>query len=312
VSERRCPICATILGAEPVQSHRHWTLYQCQYCGVQAWHPMNNPGAEWYTGHYGYPWMEWLPPAEVYWQHQQYLQDSPAPGGRLLDVGCGTGAFLAAARDAGYEVTGIDFAEDVVQFARSRFGLDSVHASSLESFAAEQRPGSFDVITSFEVLEHQDDPTAFMASIRRLLRPQGFVALSVPNREGWPPASHESWDLPPHHFTRWNAHALRRACDHWSLAEISIRASSPCLVDLAAWIREISRINDLGRALLGQLERYDSAHRGRGPAVQAGHSVMAVSRISDGLLLPLTLPLKALLSILSRDGRSLYLLARRD
>jgi SAM-dependent methyltransferase len=312
VSEKRCPICTTILGAEPIQSHHHWTLHQCRLCGVQAWHPMDSPGAEWYTGRYGYSWMEWLPPPEVSWQHEECLRDMPAPGGRLLDVGCGTGAFLSAARDAGYEVTGIDFAEDVVQFAGSRFGLDSVHAVSLESFAAQQDPGSFDVITLFEVLEHQGDPTAFMASIKRLLRPQGFVVLSVPNRQGWPPASHEWWDLPPHHFTRWSALALRGACDHWGLVELSIRASAPAVPDLATWMREASHINDLGRALLGQLERYKSVDDGGGLAVHAGHGVMAVSQISNGFLLPLTLPLKSLLQMLGREGRSLYLLAQRD
>jgi SAM-dependent methyltransferase len=273
---------------------------------------MQNPGAEWYTSYYGYSWMEWLPPPETRWQHEEYFKDMPAPGGRLLDVGCGTGAFLAAARDAGYEVTGIDFAEDLVGFARSRFGLDSVHACSLESFAGQEQPGSFDVVTLFEVLEHQDDPSAFIASIKRLLRPQGFVALSVPNRAGWPPASHESWDLPPHHFTRWNAPALRSACDHWGLVELSIKASAPALADLATWIRQVSHVNDLGRALLGQLEKLESADRGAGLAVHTGRSVMAVSEISNVLLLPLTLPLKALLSMLGREGRSLYLLARRD
>jgi len=306
-----CPVCKAVLRGEPIQTHEQWTLHHCLACDVQSWHPMKNPGPEWYESYYGYSWMEWLPPPEASWQQRQYLKDRPAPGRRLLDVGCGTGAFLAAARRAGYDVTGIDFSQEFIRLARSRFHLDSVRACSLEDFAQQTPAGSFDVVTFFEVLEHQDNPTAFMDSVKRLLRPGGFLALSVPNRDRWPPASNDSSDLPPHHFTRWNAIALRSACDRWGLAELSFRTASPSLPHLAVWIREVSHVNDLGRSLLGQLEGCKSAGHGAELAVHAGRTVMTASQISNRLLLPLTLPLKALLRILGRNGPSLYLLARR-
>jgi SAM-dependent methyltransferase len=293
-----------------VQRHRHWTLRECSVCGVQAWHPMKNPGPEWYESHHGYPWMQWLPPAKPRWQHREYLKDRPAPGGRLLDVGCGTGAFLAAARDAGYQVTGVDFAEGSIRAARSRFGLDSLHTATLEDFARQEHPGSFDVVTFFEVLEHQDNLTAFMDSVKRLLKPRGFVALSVPNRDRWPPATNDPWDLPPHHFTRWNAPALRRACGCWGLAELSLRTSSASLPHLAEWIREVSHVNDVGLFLLGWLERRKSGGSRPELAVHAGQTVMMAAQLTNTLLLPVTLPLKAILRTMARSGRSLYLVAR--
>jgi SAM-dependent methyltransferase len=140
--------------------------------------------------------------------HRFFLSKHHVPkGGTLLDVGCGTGNFLAAARAKGFEVTGIEFDRNAAQFAREHLGLRSTFSCTLEEFAEEHPQEKFDVITFFEVLEHQDKPLGFLRLVKRCLKEDGHIALSVPNRERWQMAP-DVLDYPPNHLTRWNARSL--------------------------------------------------------------------------------------------------------
>lgn len=96
------------------------------------------------------------------------------PGGRLLDVGCATGDFLVAARNAGYQVEGIELSAWSRKIATSR-GL-TVHSRLLAEHA-KQQPGSYDVITLMGVIEHFTNPIAELENINRLLRPGGMLVL---------------------------------------------------------------------------------------------------------------------------------------
>jgi len=101
------------------------------------------------------------------------------PGGRLLDIGCGAGSFSAGFLDAGFFVAGIDMTEEQVAAAQAR-GLDArVH--DLGSGPVPFPDQSFDVAFAGEVIEHIIDTTAFLADIRRVLKPGGCVVLTTPN-----------------------------------------------------------------------------------------------------------------------------------
>lgn len=120
------------------------------------------------------------------------LQDAAGGPGTLLDVGCGSGELLAAARDRGWTVTGVEPLADASAHARAR-RLD-VHTGTLDEVAAllEHR---YDVVTAFHVLEHMSDAPAFLRSLARCARPGGLVAVETPNfasvlrkrrRANWP------------------------------------------------------------------------------------------------------------------------------
>jgi SAM-dependent methyltransferase len=100
-------------------------------------------------------------------------------GGRLLDIGCGTGIFCHVARDYGWVPTGIDEAEDAVAFARDRYGLD-VRIGSFETLTLDRQ--EFDLVTMWDVLEHSRDPCRLLESAARSLRPGGLLGLSTPNQ----------------------------------------------------------------------------------------------------------------------------------
>lgn len=120
-------------------------------------------------------------------------------GGRLLDVGCANGTFLAAMdRLAGWEVEGVELSEGAVAHARER-GLQ-VFAGKLLDVKLPAR--AFDVVTLWDTLEHLYQPLDTLVEIHRILKPQGLLVLRLPHLESinrrlfgryW-----GGWDAPRH------------------------------------------------------------------------------------------------------------------
>ncbi len=178
------------------------------------------PDARWYEQMYGGR-DEKLLPLEP--GHKYFLSDPLAPGrGELLDIGCGTGNFLAAARDAGYSVSGTELDRNAARFAKDKLGLPRVFGLTISEFAEKYAGEKFDVVTFFEVLEHQAAPVEFVEQVKSCLRPGGFIALSVPNRERWLTGP-DVLDYPPNHFLRWNVTALRRLLGAHGFEVLSVR-----------------------------------------------------------------------------------------
>lgn len=95
--------------------------------------------------------------------------------GRLLDVGCGTGTFLEAARAAGWQARGVEVSPYAAEQALRR-GLD-VECGAIESTVT--RPGEYDVITLWDVIEHLSQPARTLSTLSAALRPGGLLALST-------------------------------------------------------------------------------------------------------------------------------------
>jgi 2-polyprenyl-6-hydroxyphenyl methylase/3-demethylubiquinone-9 3-methyltransferase len=106
-------------------------------------------------------------------------------GKRVLDVGCGGGILAEAMAARGAQVTGIDLAERALKVAMlHRLEVGSAvdyRLVSAEDLAAEA-PGSFDVITCMEMLEHVPQPASVVAACARMARPGGWVVFSTINR----------------------------------------------------------------------------------------------------------------------------------
>lgn len=134
--------------------------------------------------------------------------------GRLLDVGCAAGFFLAEAR-AFYEVKGVELSDWSSACARERLGLE-VFTGTLQQAALPE--ANFDVVTLWDVIEHVPDPVALLAEAARVLRPGGRLVLSTGDwGSAYARARGAAWHLmtPPWHlsfFTRGSmAVAGRRA-----------------------------------------------------------------------------------------------------
>lgn len=110
--------------------------------------------------------------------HGRHLSRSryPQPG-RLLDIGCGNGAFLLRARDMGWKVSGCE--PDAAAVATCRqLGLDVLEG---DAFDPTLQTGSFDVITMSHVIEHVADPLALLKRANALLCAGGTLWLALPN-----------------------------------------------------------------------------------------------------------------------------------
>jgi 2-polyprenyl-3-methyl-5-hydroxy-6-metoxy-1,4-benzoquinol methylase len=99
------------------------------------------------------------------------------PSGRVLEIGCAAGFFLAAARDAGYEAHGIEVAGSILAHARDVLKLGNLFHGTLAEYRGV--PRSFDAIAMWDVVEHLADPVADLKRARPLLKDGGFLLVQT-------------------------------------------------------------------------------------------------------------------------------------
>jgi 2-polyprenyl-3-methyl-5-hydroxy-6-metoxy-1,4-benzoquinol methylase len=111
------------------------------------------------------------------------IQSHCKPGARILDVGCGNGNIAKGIGSLGYEVAGIDFSSDAINYARSKNKLSNVTFSvrSAEEVSAQEH---FDAVICSEVLEHLHLPGTLVHTIANILKTDGILIATVPNGAG--------------------------------------------------------------------------------------------------------------------------------
>lgn len=187
VAITRCMLCASD-AARALISDPPYTVLRCTACGMVWTTPRRTDLRAVYDDGY---WRSDAPRQRGYGDYRAdeplYLKTfrrrlpvvrrhTPRPG-RLLDVGCAAGYFLAVMREAGWEVAGVDLSSEIVAHARARFGFSELHAGTLET--APWPPASFDLVTMWDLVEHVSDPRAVLMQAHRLLRPDGVLVLET-------------------------------------------------------------------------------------------------------------------------------------
>lgn len=104
-------------------------------------------------------------------------------GGRVLDVGCGEGYGVALLAARAALVVGCDYAFDAVAHARDRYGTERTAWLVCDAQRLPFKTGSFDVISSLQVIEHFTDTDKHLAGVARALRPDGWHYVATPNIE---------------------------------------------------------------------------------------------------------------------------------
>jgi SAM-dependent methyltransferase len=275
------------------------------------------PDARWYEQMYGGRDEKRLPLEPG---HKYFLADALAPrSGELLDIGCGTGNFLAAARDAGYGVTGIELDRNAARFVKERLGLPKVFALTISEFAEQHADEKFDVVSFFEVLEHQAAPVEFLRRVKTRVRPGGVIALSVPNRERWLTGP-DVLDYPPNHFLRWNAVALRKFLSAQGFEVLTIREQPAGLAHTAQMINMALRTG-MSQAAAGETSRSfrdvmqmtpdqaEAVLRAEPTAKQ--HAMRVLARIKYAACFPLAMAAYPYVRMRGFKGTYLYCLARK-
>jgi len=131
------------------------------------------------SAHYeGYGRNDYLSPVTIRRYHQLLDKFEKArKTGKLLDVGCGVGYFLEVAKERGWEVYGTEYTDAAIKICTDK-GI-KMHKGQLDP--ANYAPESFDIITSFEVIEHINTPLSEMTNITSLLRKGGYFYVTTPN-----------------------------------------------------------------------------------------------------------------------------------
>ncbi len=133
--------------------------------------------------------------------------------GNILDIGCGTGAFLNTMKTAGWGITGLEPDENARAKANATYQLNAMPSAELFNLPA----GSFNAITMWHVLEHVHQLHEYVSQLRYLLSEKGKIFIAVPNYTSYDAAHYkEHWaayDVPRHlyHFSPQSMKALMNA-----------------------------------------------------------------------------------------------------
>ena len=222
-----CPVCRQKSKFKFIKDHKNrygnFSLFQCQQCLVQFWLPFENQAnREWYEKIDPYNIKKNNQPRKLHHYHKKFikLHQKEIIKTRILDLGCGTGEFIARLEKLGAEAWGTDIDQPAIEIAK-KFNLKNVYSLPIEDFFKKELP-LFNYITIFEVLEHIGNPLEILEKSKNLLTPKGKIVISLPSRKRIFPNLSE-WDYPLHHLSRWSPEALKKILSRAGYKNIKIR-----------------------------------------------------------------------------------------
>jgi len=216
-----CHLCDSTVPEREVFARKDaWSYLRCSNCGLVLLHPVPDEESlkSYYNDSYKVDLDKYL--RNIHRGSSPVLHDLKRyfPNrGRLLEIGCSYGGFLAEARRDGWDVTGMELSETAAQYGRERLHLRVF--SGLDEI--QQLGERYEVIAMFHVIEHLRASLQLLESCRKLIRPGGLLLLKTPNIESLIAritGSSWQWIYPPAHLYLYSpkslASLLRKAGYH--------------------------------------------------------------------------------------------------
>lgn len=257
MNKKPCPICHHD-DAEPVHANAHpVSLLRCRGCRTVYWHDVwdSTQVSSHYAGYYHPEAVTFDALTEQRYHATLKQVERLRPRGRLLDVGCGAGHFLAVAEARGWEAVGIEVSRSALdalnRLKRDRGFRFCVMPQELRE--AGFPANHFDAVALIEVLEHLDDPLPLLEETYRVLADGGLLYLTTPNYDSW-----SRYLL----GGRWRVIAEEHRC------LLNVRALEGCLVRVGFRPLRVTTKNVDVTEILARWRRQQS-RRTSGPASQS-------------------------------------------
>jgi 2-polyprenyl-3-methyl-5-hydroxy-6-metoxy-1,4-benzoquinol methylase len=180
----------------------HVEIYKCRETGYRFYYPFSISGdSDFYIHFQKFDWyyMPWK------WEHEACLS-LIKPENKILEVGCGQGSFLKKIYELkGAICVGLELNESAT-ISRSSIKIENI---TIENYSSDNKE-QFDIVCSFQVLEHISDVNSFIKSQIACLKKGGSFIISVPNNESFLLKSKNLFlNMPPHHMGLWGEESLR-------------------------------------------------------------------------------------------------------
>jgi len=186
---------------------------ECQKCKLRFFNPLITGDEVFYKALQKFDWY-YVDEKNEYDEAVKYISSTDT----VLDVGSGKGALSKVLPTKGY--VGLDFSENAKLMAAKKGIL--IENEMIQDYA-DMYPSSFDVVVSFQVLEHVSEPASFIKAQIKALKSGGKLIISVPSENSFLRyVNNGILNMPPHHVTRWSDDTLEFIAEKYNLHLISI------------------------------------------------------------------------------------------
>lgn len=193
---------------------KDFNYIKCNTCSLGFFNPMFSGDSDYYDSLNQHSWYYLHEDKTEFIFSKKYIEKDM----HVLDIGSGRGVFKTYIDTDHY--TGLELSSNAVELAKK----DSINVinTTIEDFALNSK-NTFDVIVSFQVLEHITNVESFILSSIKILKENGKLIIAVPNSDSFiKNIANHLLDLPPHHILHWNEKSLKYLAKKYNLNVVEV------------------------------------------------------------------------------------------